>query len=287
MNREFLKSVAEQLNAHFNKTLIIESCKQVYGGDINQSFIIQTSEEKYFLKINGHAADDMFEKEFNGLNLLRKPACIDVPKPILYGGNFIIMECITKENPCNDFWLKFAESLAALHKQTNLHFGLYENNYIGSLSQVNNYCKDWAPFYSTYRIMPLVKKAYDQNKFDKQDISLAEKLCSKFDELFPAEHPSLLYGDLWSGNFMVTENGLAIIYDPAVYYGHREMDIGMTLLFGGFDKKFYEYYNEIFPLGQGWQQRIDLCQLYPLLVHLVLFGGHYYYNAMDILKKYG
>ena len=85
---------------------------------------------------------------------------------------------------------------------------------------------------------------------------------------------------------MVGKNGLPVIYDPAVYYGNREMDIAMTLLFGGFDKRFYRYYNEIFPLEKNWEQRTQLCQLYPLLVHLILFGGHYYYSVMDVIKKY-
>lgn len=286
MNREFLKEIERLLNAHLDKALTIIRCTQVYGGDINQSFIIETPSEKYFLKVNDNAAEDMFEKEFNGLDLLKEAACIDVPTPVLYGTNFLVMECITKGNPRNDFWLGFANGLARLHKQTHHHFGLSENNYIASLPQPNNYCESWGEFYSICRIMPLVKKTFDHDKFDKSDVNRIEKLYTKFDELFPAEKPSLLHGDLWSGNFMVNKNGFAIIYDPAVYYGHREMDIAMTLLFGGFDKTFYTHYNEIFPLEKNWQQRIELCQLYPLLVHLALFGGHYYHNVMDIAKKY-
>ncbi|HXL55686.1 MAG TPA: fructosamine kinase family protein, partial [Chitinophagaceae bacterium] len=94
------------------------------------------------------------------------------------------------------------------------------------------------------------------------------------------------HGDLWSGNFMVNDKGEPVIYDPAVYYGYREMDIAMTLLFGGFDNHFYNYYNEVFPLQKGWEQRVELCQLYPLLVHLILFGGHYYYSVMNIVKSF-
>jgi fructosamine-3-kinase len=232
----------------------------------------------------------MFEKEFSGLHLLNHAGCIRVPEPILCGEAkgifFIVMECINKGRPCADFWQKFAEGLAGLHKQTQHSFGLHEDNYIGSLQQQNKYSGSWAEFYTTQRIIPLTQKAYNEDKCSRQDVLFTESLCSKFGVLFPFEPPSLLHGDLWSGNFMVNEKGLPVIYDPAVYYGHREMDIAMTLLFGGFDQKLYRHYNEVFPLEKGWQQRIELCQLYPLLVHLILFGGHYYYKVMEIVKKY-
>jgi fructosamine-3-kinase len=104
--------------------------------------------------------------------------------------------------------------------------------------------------------------------------------------LFPAEKPSLIHGDLWSGNFISDENGTPVIYDPAVYYGSREMDIAMSLLFGGFDKRFYDYYNEVFPLQPNWKERVQLYQLYPVLVHLILFGGHYYNSAINIIRIY-
>src|SRR6185436_3623723 len=100
------------------------------------------------------------------------------------------------------------------------------------------------------------------------------------------EKPSLIHGDLWSGNFLCDEDGQPVTYDLAVYYGNREMDIAMSLLFGGFDKTFYDHYNGVFPLQPNWKERITLCQLYPLLVHLILFGGHYYYSVIDVIRKY-
>jgi len=111
-------------------------------------------------------------------------------------------------------------------------------------------------------------------------------VCKKSEFLFPEEPPALLHGDLWSGNFKITTEGEATIFDPAVYYGHREMDIGMTLLFGGFDQRFYEAYHEIYPLEKDWKQRIPLTQLYPLLVHALLFGGHYVESVRRIMKNY-
>jgi fructosamine-3-kinase len=105
-------------------------------------------------------------------------------------------------------------------------------------------------------------------------------------ELFPVEPPSLLHGDLWSGNFMTDVSGHPCMYDPAVYYGHREMDLAMTKLFGGFPEQFYAVYNECFPLEKGWQERMDLCNLYPLMVHVNLFGGNYRKQVEIIVKRF-
>ena len=290
MNKDLLEKIIEKLKIHFADEITTGNIQRVYGGDINETYLLSTSAGKYFIKTNDHAANDMFEKEFNGLLLLKQTNSIAVPSPLLFGESngtlFLAMECIEKGKPAADFWKQFATHLAALHRQTQQKFGLHESNYIGSLKQQNNYCDSWAAFYSTQRILPLMQRAFDENKCTKHDLLLTEKLCSKFNELFPKEPPSLLHGDLWSGNFMVNENGLPVVYDSAVYYGLREIDIAMTLLFGGFDQKIYQYYNELVPLEKGWQQRIELCQLYPLLVHLLLFGGHYYYSVVEIVKKY-
>ena len=115
---------------------------------------------------------------------------------------------------------------------------------------------------------------------------LLKNYAAGFDILFPREDPALIHGDLWSGNFLSNEIGEPVIFDPAVYYGNREMDIAMSLLFGGFDKSFYFHYNEFFPLQPDWKERIRLCQLYPLLVHLILFGGHYYTSVISTIKAY-
>jgi fructosamine-3-kinase len=140
--------------------------------------------------------------------------------------------------------------------------------------------------------MPLIKKLYDQRCLSKADVAAAEMLCSRFGEIFPDEPPSLLHGDLWAGNFMAAQAALKnnlnqvlpSVFDPAVYFGHREMDLGMSLLFAGFDKSFYEIYNEIFPLENNWKNRLTLTHLYPLLVHAVLFSGSYVEKSRSILK---
>ena len=134
--------------------------------------------------------------------------------------------------------------------------------------------------------MPLVKTLFDSGRFSLKDVDNANSFCKNLREIFPAESPSLLHGDLWGGNFLITAPGKAAIFDPAVYFGHREMDIGMTKLFGGFDQRFYDAYNEIYPLEKGWEKRLPLTQLYPLLVHAVLFRGHYISQARAIIKQF-
>jgi len=301
---ELLHSIGQRLSAHFCQPIQILHQQQVFGGDINQTFHLETNIGSFFLKLNNGHLKDMFEKEFEGLKLLYQTKTVKIPEPVLYGslaGNvisektgipsnqeqiFLVTELIQKGDPSKNFWQTFAHQLAALHKHSNDHFGLSSNNYIGSLTQQNNPCNSWAEFYATQRIMPLIQLAFDQNKCSKKDLVLTENLSKHFDDLFPGEQPALLHGDLWSGNFMSGLDGKPVIYDPAVYYGNREIDIAMSLLFGGFDKSFYDHYNEVLPLQLNWKQRIRLCQLYPLLVHLILFGGHYYASVIDIIKSY-
>jgi fructosamine-3-kinase len=281
---EILKEIERELHLSITKR------EQVYGGDINETFILHSSDTKFFLKFNSDDKEDMFEKEFSGLELLRSSNAITVPQPIITGKSqthiYLVMECIDKRNYTPDFWQHFAQQLAALHKTNADTFGLDHDNYIGSIHQKNKQSAVWSEFYAEQRILYLIRKAFDDKKCDSTDIRMADRLCSKLDSLFPAEPPSLLHGDLWSGNFMINTKGQPVIYDPAVYYGHREMDIGMSLLFGGFDKKFYSHYNETWPMEKHWESRIELTQLYPLLVHLNLFVGHYYESVRDILKKY-
>ena len=290
LTKKLEATIAATLQNKLNQPVSIIGRRQVFGGDINQTFILQTTTGKLFVKLNSASAGDMFEKENNGLQLLAQAQAVAVAKPVVAGSAdgqiFLVMEFIEKGVPAANFWQQFGHGLARLHKTTIDSFGLDENNYIGTIPQQNKACATWAEFYTHQRIIPLMQQALRQHKCSLDDVRAAERLCGRFEELFPAEQPALLHGDLWSGNFMAGEDGGPVIYDPAVYYGHREMDIAMTLLFGGFDSNLYSYYNEAYPLQPGWRQRVPLCQLYPLLVHLLLFGGHYYNSVMEIIKRY-
>jgi fructosamine-3-kinase len=286
----FTDHIGQQLSQQFNESVRVFNQTQVFGGDINQTFHLQTNIGSFFLKLNNGNLKDMFEKEFDGLQLLYQTKTIKIPQPVLQGSFenhvFLVTEFAQNGNASKNFWQTFAEQLAALHKHSNEQFGLSTNNYIGSLQQQNTFCNTWSEFYGAQRILPMMQLACSQHKCTKEDMASAERLCKRFPGLFPVEQAALLHGDLWSGNFMSDDKGRPVIFDPAVYYGNREMDIAMSLLFGGFDRRFYESYDEAYPLQTGWKERVGLCQLYPLLVHLNLFGGHYYYSVMDVIRKY-
>ena len=272
--------------------LVISKYEQVHGGDINLSYCLYASDTKYFLKVNDAMLyPAMFEKEARGLEVLAKNAtAIRIPRVIKYGlagaDQYLVMEWIQTGKPEKDSLERFGSAMATMHQRAQPYFGWEENNYIGSLQQNNAKYDSWYLFYTECRIMPLVRLLFNSGAFSKEDIAAAESFCKRTDRLFPQETPSLLHGDLWAGNFMITSTGDTAIYDPAIYYGHREMDIGMTKLFGGFDQRFYDAYNSAYPLEKNWEQRLPLTQLYPLLVHAVLFGGHYVGTSREIIKRF-
>lgn len=230
----------------------------------------------------------MLEKEARGMQSLTKSAFLKIPAVISCGvkseDQFLILEWLESVRATAGAWETFGRGLAELHRQTNHSFGWEEDNYIGSLEQRNTMCSIWAEFYSQNRILPLVKSLYKTGAFILKDVQHAEGLCNELTGIFPSEPPALVHGDLWSGNYLMSTSGPAI-FDPAVYYGHREMDIGMSMLFGGFDGRFYESYDEAYPLERDWKKRVAITQLYPLLVHAVLFGGGYIERCREILRR--
>lgn len=261
------------------------------GGDIHEAYRLHTSAGNYFLKTNTHPeAYRMFACEYHALERIHQTRTIRVPEPIAYyqakGRAFLLMEFMEKGKPVPRFWDLFAEQLALLHEVSYPLYGFEEDNFIGLLPQPNPLMKHWPEFFAEARIGPLVRQAFDQQLMDVSDLRLAESVLKKIPALLPDDRASLLHGDLWGGNFMVGDNGLPAVYDPASYFGHREMDIAMADLFGGFDRHFFEAYATLARLEQGWRRRLRLHQLYYLLVHLLLFGRSYYHQVKDILQTY-
>ena len=271
--------------------LIVERFEQVQGGDINKAYGLSTSTGKYFLKVNDkNEYPLLFERETKGLDKLRQHCTLIVPEVIKHGScdaqQYLLLEWLEKGVPKKDMWEKFGQGLALMHKQPQEYYGLDQDNYIGSLRQINDQHSEWHLFYTECRIMSLVKSLFYSKIFSSKDLNTAETFCFKLKNIFPPEPAALLHGDLWAGNYLISASGYAAIYDPAVYFGHREMDIGMTKLFGRFDRRFYEAYNETYPLEEGWEKRLPITQLYPLLVHAVLFGGHYVSDVRHIFSTY-
>lgn len=278
--------------------LIIESCglsvhsvETLGGGDINQAFCINTEDKKYFLKVNNAERFPlMFEKESAGLLALKENSEFKIPNVIKYGTagekQFLLLEWIEPGAKKENFWNDFGSKLALMHKKEQASFGWSHDNFIGSVVQKNTKHTNWMDFYTECRILPLVEILANKHRFVKEDVKNAEGFCRKLSSIFPEEKPALLHGDLWSGNFITSSEGVSAIFDPAVYNGHREMDIGMTLLFGGFHEHFYNSYNEVYPLEKEWQQRVPFTQIYPLLVHAVMFSGGYVMQVKNLLKDF-
>jgi protein-ribulosamine 3-kinase len=269
----------------------IEECSMLGGGSINDACSLRFGGQSFFIKWN-HAEryPKMFEVEARGLELLRNSHTLALP--IVIGarvhGNyaFLALEYVKQGSADGNFWTVFGRNLARMHQNTAEKFGLDHDNYIGSLQQCNKQTDDWPSFYIQQRIEPQLKLAFENGLADKSLYRDFNSLFGKIHYLFPTEPASLLHGDLWSGNYLCSSQGEPVLIDPAVYYGHREMDIGMTRLFGGFDRHFYNSYNEEWPMESGWQQRTDLCNLYPLLVHVNLFGGSYMMQVKSILRRF-
>jgi len=283
---EFLKKIFDDCG------LDVQRHERVHGGDINHAYCLFTTTGKYFLKLNEKDRYPlMFEREQQGLELLRENCELIIPKVVASGNTgdkqWLLLAWLEKGTSQKNMWENFGEGLARMHKKPGQQFGLNEDNYIGSLKQTNTLHQEWSAFYIECRIMPLVKKLFDEGSYSSKDLNDANSFCNELKNFFPAESPSILHGDLWSGNYMIHSSGYAAIVDPAVYWGHREMDIGMTKLFGGFDDRFYEAYNRTYPLEKGWEARLTVAQLYPLLVHAVLFGGHYVSSTREILHSFG
>lgn len=281
----------EILVNHLGTSPEIFSVEEKGGGSINTAAIIRTSEGNFFAKWNSlEGRCGMFGAEEHGLRLLAEADEIRLPKPLGSKEDdsrcYLLMEYLESGDFGFDFWEIFGTRLARLHRHTNATFGLDRHNFVGSLSQVNTPADDWATFFAENRLEPQLKLAVDAGKADQQLVKKFESLYTKLGEIFPKEAPSLLHGDLWGGNFMCTIDEEPAVYDPAVYYGHREMDLAMSRLFGGFDTAFYEAYHEEFPLEAGFEKRMDICNLYPLLVHVNLFPGSYIQSVKHIVSRY-
>lgn len=285
------EAVVKSLGEKFNRSVELVSSSWVGGGSINDTFYFETSAGDFFVKKNSSSRyPEMFEKEAKGLKLLAGTNEIPVPEVILTGEEnddaFLILKFIKSSPKKDNFWNSFAEKLAKLHKHTSDSFGLDHNNYIGSLPQLNLTHEKWTDFFREERLHPQVKSARDNGLIGIETVKTFDRFYTKLDEIFPVENPALIHGDLWGGNFMVDEIGEAVIIDPAVYFGHREMDIAMSKLFGGFSREFYEAYNHFYPLEKDWKKRMDFCNLYPLLVHANLFGGGYAMSVKNILREF-
>jgi len=285
------KLIESEISSLTNKEYRVLSAQQLAGGDINKVYKLETNLGPKCIKINSASQfPDMFEMEMEGLGQLKRASAIQIVEPIVSGtfndSSFLLLEYVLTAQKQSGFWAKFGQQLADLHLSTREAFGFSGHNYIGSLTQKNDPFDTWIEFFVECRLKPQIRLALSKNLLSKSDLDSFDRFYRELDGIFPSEPPSLLHGDLWNGNYMVGPQGNAVLIDPAVYYGHREMDISMTMLFGGFPPSFYDGYNNQWSLEAGWEERIDYCNVYPLLVHLNLFGSTYLSSIRRIIKTF-
>ncbi|TSA28009.1 MAG: ketosamine-3-kinase [Bacteroidetes bacterium] len=284
--------IPDELKLFLQNRYQIQSIRPLVGGDINQVYRLDRSSGTLCLKFNSaERYPQMFAKEANGLSLLRASQTLRVPVVVevidLDSCSALLLEFIHSAGPVNDFMFRFGFSLAKLHDLTAFEYGLDDDNYMGSLSQSNRKHNNWIDFFREERLERQIHLARDSGKISAETSRFFSRLFARLDRLLSVDRPALVHGDLWGGNFMVSETGEACLIDPAVYYGHREIDLAMTTLFGGFSADFYTGYEAHHELVPGWRERLDIYNLYPLLVHVNLFGGGYLGSVMSILKRFG
>ncbi len=262
----------------------------VSGGCISQSVRVDTQHSPFFVKWDTSDRRAMFEAEVHGLMLLAETEEIRVPE--IYGWGecdgtvYLVTEFVETGSMTSDNYWDLGCRLANLHTHTSDQFGLDWDTYIGTLPQSNTRHETWADFFVHERLKPQIERAREAGFLSEQDIGRFDTLFGKMADWFPKEKPALLHGDLWAGNVLFDESGEPVVIDPAVYYGNREMELAFTHLFGGFSQEFYEAYQESFPLAGGFEERKSVYNLYPLLVHLNLFGEMYIQPIRETLRRY-
>jgi len=255
----------------------------VGGGCIHNAFVLGD----YFLKTNRPSFLEMFEAEVDGLRAIRATGTIRAPEPVIAGADesaaFLAMERMDLGGRGDEGAL--GEQIAALHRCTAAAHGWERDNFIGSTPQPNHPCGDWAEFFRDRRLGHMLDLLSDRGI----GFSGSERLLERVPDLLggaAAAPPSLLHGDLWGGNAGFLNDGTPVVFDPAVYRGHREADLAMTALFGGFGSRFYDAYNASWPPEPGHEERRGLYNLYHILNHALLFGGGYASQAAGIIRRY-
>jgi fructosamine-3-kinase len=296
--------IAAKISETTGKPFEVKNHRSVGGGCINQGYAIADGQQTYFVKLNQASQIEMFEAEALGLEQMFATHTIRVPKPICCGisdrSSYIVMEWLEFSRGDSNSWEEMGRKLAALHQYTPAAsffdfpdrggteggkrlFGWDRNNTIGSTPQINTWTQDWSEFFAEHRIGYQVRLAKRRGGSFPDTGKVVAAVKEFLADWQPK--PSLVHGDLWSGNAACTVEGEPVILDPATYWGDREVDIAMTELFGGFSAAFYRGYNEVWPLNEGYQHRKTLYNLYHILNHFNLFGGGYESQARRMLDN--
>ena len=263
----------------------------VAGGCIHEAVRLRTTRGDFFAKWNASVAPDLFLAEAEGLRALRDvESGVAIPEVLAAaaaeGGRpgFIVMEYLAPGAGGDDAAL--GRGLARIHARERDAFGFAVTTYCGPTPQDNRPSPTWPEFYAERRIEPLVRRLAEEGRIGGVERRVLDRLVARLPELLAhAPRPALIHGDLWSGNVLSTVRGPGLV-DPACAACDRELEFGITTLFGGFSERFFAAYHEALPLAPEWRERNALYQLYHLLNHHLIFGGHYGASALAIARRY-
>ena len=272
----------------------IDQVVAVSGGCIANASRLETDDTAYFLKWGPDEVARTFPGEAAGLEALAAadsdlevPSIVEVETPEDDRPGFLVMGWINTGRQGRRFWETFGRGLAQVHRHTAETYGFEQDNFIGRLPQSNARMESWPAFVREQRLEPQVAMARERDRWQAEWNRPLENLYRRLDDLLPASPPaSVLHGDLWKGNFMVTAVGTPALIDPATYYGHREADLAMTELFGGYEAPFYDAYREAWPLESGYETRREIYNLYHLINHLNHFGAGYANSVASTLNPF-
>ncbi|HEY5193814.1 MAG TPA: fructosamine kinase family protein [Solirubrobacteraceae bacterium] len=268
--------------------------RRVGGGDINEAWHVLLDGREAFVKTRADAGQGEYALEAAGLSWLGEPGALRVPGVIDISDDYLALEWVEPGRLGAEGAEELGRGLATIHAAGAPCFGdpgfgerLGVEARIGSLRLPNEPSEDWVSFYAERRLLPLTRIARERDALSDSGVAAVERVCDRLDRLAgPAEPPARLHGDLWSGNVHADAQGRPWLIDPSAYGGHREVDLAMLRLFGAPSERVFAAYEEEIPLADGWRERVGLWQLLPLLVHAVLFGGSYRFEAERVASSY-
>lgn len=292
MNSGIALNIATSLSAKLGQNVEIKATRSIGGGCIHSASLMETTAGDFFLKWNSQGPSDIFIREAESITELRKASqgYLAIPevfavKAIDETPGFLVLEFLPAGGTQNSDE-KLGKGLALIHQYTAEKFGFYHDNYCGETTQDNRWQDNWQDFFIQNRIKYLLGLIQKRRSLPVHEIKVYDRLLERIPQIIPEKStPVLIHGDLWSGNYMNTTTGPALI-DPACYYADREMEFGIVIMFGGFSGRFFDAYNEVNPLPSDWRERNLLYQLYHVLNHYFLFGGGYLSQAIGIAKRY-
>lgn len=295
MNNALQTAIEDGIADALGGAVSVQNARRVGGGSINEAAVLETNRGQFFLKWNEHPIDDQFELEAMALREMRSSDTdLVIPEPVVHrrpsgqAPGFLVIEYLEPGARVSDFDEQLGRGLAEMHRKRADAFGYHRDNYCGTTPQPNDWTSDWIEFYRDQRLGFQLELAADKRGLSDRDRRDFETLLERLPDLLATddEPPALIHGDLWSGNLHVAPDGRPSIIDPAAYYAHREAELGMMKLFGGFSDRVYAAYDEAWPLQAGWEERVELYELYHVMNHYNIFGGGYGSQAFSMVRRW-